>query len=487
MCKPNGSGLGGAGSGAEIPRPPMPAPPPIDGDALPRLDPIDMGYSRVVEAISHVDQTVVVDTTYNAERFEPLLYAVSLADGTLAMADSVLHQNRKLIPPECKKAVKDGMVLFPSHPEDYGNDRYLNSLIRRYIRNYLDVPKFWEDLILTFVKMTWVFDRFNAVPFLRFMGTSGGGKTRMGSMVARICYKAIMGGVSITAAAMFRMTDQYGGVLFVDEADFRASDMTANVVQALNAGYRRDGIIARCDKDNEVEIFKVFGPKILTTRKRFGDNALESRCLTLEVSEKTVRDDIRCHISDEYKEDSLHLRNKLLAWRLKNYRNIVVDEQELHGHGLDPRIIEIGTPLISVCGGDKKFLADFIKFAGKSSKERREEDPAAFVVGGIQHLLGALPQARLSIKDVAQAASKLRRQEEPQAAIDVMHKNSQGEEPQYFSSKRTGMVVRSLGFVTERTKWGYEFEVRADRLAELVERYSPPAMAMQSDRVGMVS
>jgi hypothetical protein len=167
--------------------------------------------------------------------------------------------------------------------------------------------------------MTWVYGRFNALPYLRFLGDSGCGKTKMAEVTAAISYRATMGGVATTAAVLFRLCDQYRGTLFADEADYTESDLTATITQVLNAGYKRGGVVCRCDKDNNVEAFQVYGPKLLTTRKRFGDVALESRCLTLQVVEKAnVRDDIKFHLLGEFYKDWLHLRNQLLTWRLRN-------------------------------------------------------------------------------------------------------------------------------------------------------------------------
>ena len=68
------------------------------------------------------------------------------------------------------------------------------------------------------------------------------------------------------------------------------------VVLDLNTGYQRiQGVVLRAGDRNsgfEPEVFRVYGPKVIATRKRFADWALESRCLTQEMGGPTMRLDI---------------------------------------------------------------------------------------------------------------------------------------------------------------------------------------------------
>jgi hypothetical protein len=71
---------------------------------------------------------------------------------------------------------------------------------RRGVHRYADVPPFWEELIAHYVLMTWVHDRFTAVPYLRFLGEPASGKTRCLQVTSHLCYKSIIAGGATTAS-----------------------------------------------------------------------------------------------------------------------------------------------------------------------------------------------------------------------------------------------------------------------------------------------
>lgn len=483
---------------------PSPAPPQPVVDGWPRLESVSDEDYRHVFAIDNsspkMDPSLIVDTTYDAGRdSEPLLYAVCEADGNIVMADSVLYRNHKLIPPTINDTIERRTVLFPAHPEEYGTEADLDRDISCYLRSYMDVPAFWIELIRYYIKMTWVYDRFSALPYLRFLGGAqgGSGKSRMAEVITRICYKGTFAGVATTAAVLFRLADRYRGSLFLDEADYSKSDLTTDIYKVLNAGYKRDGTVGRCDKDNEdIVYFNVFGPKLLTTRKRFGDESLESRCLTMEVVDnQRLRGDIKCHMPDEIYAESQCLRNKLLLWRLRNYRSITRDESVLRRLGLEPRMVEIAVPLVAVSSGDEEFLYNLAEFCREASKERREQQPQAYIVGAISYLVGQKPKDTLWVKDVAQQASLLKMQQEPDAVKETAKLvHGKDEEQQVFSARRAGAIIRLLGFEPERNRHpakpertGYHFDVRADQIAPLVERYNPPILEESTAKPGPLS
>jgi hypothetical protein len=88
----------------------------------------------------------------------------------------------------------------------------------------------------------------------------------------------------------------------------------------MNIGYdARFGWYRCCDDKDPTKIvsFYVYGPKLLATRKRFADMALESRCQTFMAQEN--RSPVPLFRLRQFVEQALQIRNKLLMWRLKNY------------------------------------------------------------------------------------------------------------------------------------------------------------------------
>lgn len=82
-------------------------------------------------------------------------------------------------------------MLLPTAPIQYGSEENLDELIDQYLRRYLDAPDFDLKLMRAYVKMTWVYDTFNSIPYMRFRGGYDSGKSRRMEAVGRICYRGI--------------------------------------------------------------------------------------------------------------------------------------------------------------------------------------------------------------------------------------------------------------------------------------------------------
>jgi hypothetical protein len=93
--------------------------------------------------------------------------------------------------------------------------------------------------------------------------------------------------------------------------------------------------------------YAVFGPKLVATRGYFEDRALESRCLTEEMGQSRLREDIPFNLTSAHKEEALGLRNKLLLFRFRNLHKRHVSE-ELVDRAIEPRPNQIFVPLLSI-------------------------------------------------------------------------------------------------------------------------------------------
>ncbi|MET4176272.1 hypothetical protein ABIB99_007392, partial [Bradyrhizobium sp. LA6.1] len=95
--------------------------------------------------------------------------------------------------------------------------------------------------------------------------------------------------------------------------------------------------------------FHVFGPKIVATRGRYEDRALESRFITEETGGRPLRPDIPINLPETFKEEARELRNKLLLYRFHRRHEVKLDPS-LVDPKLEPRINQIMLPLLSVVG-----------------------------------------------------------------------------------------------------------------------------------------
>jgi hypothetical protein len=174
----------------------------------------------------------VVDT--EAKRTSFLL----AKDGEWRSADSVpIDSSVHLVPYSARNSLlAHEVVLLPSEPQEYGSDTALLSEIESFIHRYVDVSPLFEKIACYYVLLTWIYDRFNELPYLRLRGEPGSGKTRFMLTVGSLCYKPIFASGASTVSPLFRILDSFRGTLVIDEGDFRLSDEQAEIVKILNNG-----------------------------------------------------------------------------------------------------------------------------------------------------------------------------------------------------------------------------------------------------------
>src|SRR4051794_16748099 len=107
--------------------------------------------------------------------------------------------------------------------------------------------------------------------------------------------------------------------------------------------------------------FQVFGPKLVATRGEYDDAALESRFLTEEMGRNRLREDVPINLPPDYAAEALKLRNKLLLYRLRNFRHVAIDPSVIDP-ALEPRLNQIFVPLKSIVD-DKPFRDELANVA----------------------------------------------------------------------------------------------------------------------------
>src|SRR3984893_4693343 len=276
-------------------------------------------------------------------------------DGEWHSADSVpIDSSVQLVPysPRNNLLVHE-VVLLPSEPQEYGSDSVLLPEIESFIHRYVDVSPLFEKIASYYVLLTWVYDDFNELPYLRLRGEPGSGKTRFMLTVGSLCYKPIFASGASTVSPLFRILDSFRGTLVIDEGDFRLSDEQAEIVKILNNGNAKGFPVLRSEatgKSGEFNprAYEVYGPKLIATRGFFKDRALESRCLTEETGGRPLRDDIPISLPQSFKDEAQSLRNKLLLYRFRNLKAGQQSEALAADRAIEPRLNQIFLPLLSM-------------------------------------------------------------------------------------------------------------------------------------------
>lgn len=346
----------------------------------------------------------MVELLYNA-RERCTRFAVWDGD-KCELAANVPVGDEELVPYSAKNSlIRNHIVLFPSQATDYSSTEALVRELRTYIHRYVDLSDSFERLAAYYVLLTWVYDLFNELPYLRLRGDYGTGKTRFLLTLGSICYKPIFASGASSVSPLFHMLDRFGGTLIVDEADFRFSDEKADLTKILNNGNVRGFPVLRSESKDGREFnpraFQVFGPKIIAMRQHFDDPALESRFITETSGERPLRRDIPINLPPRQREEAEALRNKLLMFRFRNFQRINPTPAPLDP-GLEPRVNQIYSPLAAVVD-DAEAREDLRRSArgnAASLKAERGASLNAEVLTVIRQLEEDKGKRSIAIKDI---------------------------------------------------------------------------------------
>lgn len=283
-------------------------------------------------------------------------FVVGLGEDVRLVDTYALPDGSRLVPYSAtNNLIRHEVMLLAQTPEPYGSVAELTSRIDEYLQRYVDLDDAFRTLITYYILLTWVYDAFNELPYLRFRGEYGSGKTRALFVIGSLCNKAFFASGASTISPIFHTLDSFRGTLLFDEADFRFTDEKAELVKILNNGNVRGFPVLRTavtpKKEFEPRAFNVYGPKLVAMRRSYEDEALESRFFTEEMGRRPLRVDIPINLPDQQREEALTLRNQLLSYRFAALANLKADAG-LVDPALSPRMNQILVPLLSIVEND---------------------------------------------------------------------------------------------------------------------------------------
>lgn len=363
----------------------------------------------------HENTATVVSTVLPDGRLVELVYApdekrTQLAVGRgdeVAFEDSLtLPGGERLIPlPAANNLIRHRAVLLPEGVEVFESPESLAREITAYFDRYLDLSPGFRAIASWYVMLSWVYDAFNELPYLRLRGDFGTGKTRALTVIGSLCYKPFFASGASTVSPIFHVLDRFRGTLILDEADFRFSDEKSEIVKILNNGNMKGFPVLRtmmnANREFDPRAFAVFGPKILAMRQSFEDEALESRCITEEMGTRPMRDGIPINLPEEQASDAQLLRNKLLAYRFR-FRDQVEIDSALVDPKQSARTNQLLVPLLSIIANEEAKRAALAYVADLDEEIRfdRSLRPEAVVLKVIRTLAERDSSAAILVADI---------------------------------------------------------------------------------------
>lgn len=300
--------------------------------------------------------TITTDGSLIELVYDPATRTTAFACGSGSAVTSVpsvdLPDGRRLVPwsPD-SNLIKHGAILLPERTDDFTSVEALMVSIDQYLCRYIDLDADLRRIVASYILLTWVYDRFNELPYLRFRGDLGSGKTRALIIAGGLCHRAFFASGASTVSPIFHTLDTFRGTMVLDEADFRFSDEKAELSKILNNGNVRGFPVLRtmlnARKEFDPRAFTVFGPKLIAMRGHFEDAALESRFITIEMEASRRAPRAPINLPDAQRDEAATLRNQLLGYRFA-CRDQVAVNAALYDDALTPRANQVTLPLFSL-------------------------------------------------------------------------------------------------------------------------------------------
>ena len=338
------------------------------------------------EAVRIIEKPYVIlkDKIYlsvisNTEKFS----FAHVEDGELKFEEKVVIGNKKYIPKELplqngeyKKIVGIPNKLMMDTMETMEAE-VLFEQIKKHMERYLDAPESEIEIFSYYALFTWFYQKINTLPYLRFIGDTGKGKSRFLEVISDLCFYPIKMDGGSSGSAMMRFNESWNGTLVIDESDIKGGSDDL-FIKYLNIGFQRDRNISKCKaKDyNTFDYFDPFCPKLIAMRKPFEDNATEGRLISITPKE-TKRLDIDFILSDEYNFEVTYLRAVIARFVLFNWNKVDGNALDNLPHlDIENRIRQMAIPLSLLCQllpEKQKLLEQFVNQRQVEVKKTRSE------------------------------------------------------------------------------------------------------------------
>lgn len=435
-------------------------------------------------AAGHIDDHLF-EMVYVPEE-EKTRFAVRYPDGKIAIVDELRLPHHTIVPKSpLLSEIREGAILLADGLAEYESEKELYEEVKAFIHRYLEVDDFFENLAAYYVLFSYHYDSYRALPYLRALGEYGTGKSRFIMTIGQLCYRPIIVAGASSVSPIMRLMGAYRGTLIIDEGDFSNSDEYNVLTKILNQGAMVNFPVLRSvklpDGNWGTEAFNVFCPKVIASRKRWDDPALESRCITYETTSTEPNWDIPRVEPHSWEREARRIRNKLLRYRLEKWQPEIDVTNEDLDRGIESRLNQVTAALKKVIGDDdlKAQLTRFIREYQRQTTADRGMTLVAKVLEALLELseerVGVGTQGEplydLTIKTLAKRTNKILDEENtPEGEDDERQRPALG-------IKAVGNIVRkNLQLKTERdysSVGGNRFAVVWDteRIKSLCTRY----------------
>lgn len=326
------------------------------------------------------------------------------SDGRTETVDEIQVGPHIYKPPDVEELVEKQALILPTGVAEYESTGALMQELQDFLNRFVALDQNFSKLTALYALYTWIFDKVPIAPYFNAVGDFSTGKSTWLQVTGQIVFRARMAAGILTPAGVYRALTECASTLLIDESDFDPrSQMWQAMRTVMNVGNSKRSPITVNESSDKTgkwapKAFTSFGPKVLAMRHPLPDSALGSRTIqeTFRARQDLRRDggditrrseNIPLILNEELDEAAVPIRNKLLLWRFRNHRHIVLDTRE-HLDDIEPRVNQIALVLLATCGnenssGHRELVLEVARQHSKALQNARAQSLEGFVAAAL--------------------------------------------------------------------------------------------------------
>lgn len=197
---------------------------------------------------------------------------------------------------------------------------WLHAEVRRTFATYIWMrDERLLDLLACFVVVTYLYDLWDATPYLHLWGMRETAKSNVANILSFLCFNAAKSS-SMSQSVLFRSVHALRGLQIVEEAESLSDPKPGSTAEELrilaNDGYKRGAMAKRVEKRTDeafaVASFDSYGPKVFASIEAL-ESVLASRCIKVHMVRANASDIAAAGIRDMARDrDELRKRIPML-------------------------------------------------------------------------------------------------------------------------------------------------------------------------------
>jgi hypothetical protein len=344
----------------------------------------------------------------------------------------------------------------------------------------------YYDLVPLFLMASYVFRIFKQMGYLHFNGTQSTGKSVNLQIIQALGLNPIWASL-MSPAALFRQVAGDPGIICIDEAESFDSERGQELRTILLSGYKDGSTVPRAEKGTndtfQIVHYASYSPKALASINPL-EPVLQSRCLVIPMA-PAIRG------IKTFDRDSPNwpiLRNQLYHWAMQNaatiadiYHSWHTERRYTEAADIQHRAWEVANLYVVLAehvGGAAMVTSvlDFMRSYFKEQQKSLEETDR------LRLLLKCLP--RMLAETMAIDGEWYQIKDIHAKVLEYLEEDAR----QFYTSKRVGLHMTSLGFRERRSIKGgtavklTEDQVRTQFLRRRVEPFEEDQAWMKGDQ-----